>query len=218
MTDPNTNSRPEPQKTPADPRTAYKPITLEDVQPKEDAFFNELDTPFAKGAGAMLFAVIYFLGRNSYFMSPLLIVILLACVLYRMSPRERAIAGIPATIAAIRLGTGLADEFTLNRVSTHPNLLQMQAPGVTWVPLFLAACLFYSPWKFSRTSRAVFWQSLVYLMAGLLPTGGLFVVSTIITFGLFFVITFTLILDLSSSAVTENLVMPRPLEGVPVHG
>ena len=217
MTEPNANSRPEPQKPPADPRAAYKPITLADLQQKEEVFFKDLDTPFAKGAAAMLFAAIYFLGRNSYFMSPLLIVILLACVLYRMDPRERAIAGIPVTIAAIRLGMGLADDFTLNRVSTHPNLLQMQAPGVTWVPLFLGACLFYSPWKFSRTSRAVFWQSLVYLMAGLLPTAGLFVVSTIITFGLFFVITVTLILDLSSSAFTENLTMARPLEGLPVH-
>jgi hypothetical protein len=218
MNDPNTNSRPEPSKPPTNPRIAYKPLTLEDLRQNEDGFFKDLNTPFAKGAAAILFAVIYFLGRNSYFMSPLLIVILLACVLYRMNARERAIAGIPATIAAIRLGMGLADDFTLNRVSNHPNLLPMQAPGVTWVPLFLAACLFYSPWKLSRTSRAVFWQSLVYLMAGLLPTGGSFVVSTVITFGLFFVITLTLILDLSSSTFTENLPIARPLEGLPIHG
>jgi hypothetical protein len=217
MTDPTANSSPEPQKRPVDPRAAYKPITLEDVRQKEDEFFKDMDTPVAKGSAAMLFAAIFFLGRNSYLMSPLLVVILLACVLYRMNRRERSIAAIPLTFAAIRLGTALSDDFTLNAVSTFSTILRLKSTGVTWLPLFLAAVLFYAPWKHSRTSQAIFWQSLVYLMSGLLPLDGFFVVSTMLTFSIFFVITITLILDLTKDWLPSDLPVVRILESAPAH-
>lgn len=214
MTDPTANSSPEPQKHPVDPRTAYKPITLEDLQQKEDGFFKDMDTPLAKRSAAILFAAIFFLGRHMYLMAPLQAVLLLACVLYRLNARERAIAAIPATFAAIRLGTQLGEEFTLNRVSSISGMLHAQATGVTWLPLFLAACLFYTPWRLSRTSQAIFWQALIYLLAGLLPIEGVFVVSTALTFGMFFVISITLILDLSKAWPAEDLPevrLPEPL-------
>jgi hypothetical protein len=216
MTDPTANSSPEPQKRPVNPQTAYKPITREDLQQQEEGFFKDLDTPLAKRSAAILFAAIFFLGRQMYLMAPLQVVVLLACVLYRLSPRERMIAAIPATFAAIRLGTQLGEDFTLNRVSNYPTMLHAQATGVTWVPLFLAACLFYTPWKLSRTSRAIFWQALVYLMAGLLPIEGIFVISTMLTYGMFFVTACTLIWDLSAGWLSDNLPEARPLDTLPV--
>ncbi len=215
MTDPTANSLPEPQKRPVDPRTAYNPITLEDLEQKEDGFFKGLDTPFAKRSAAILFAMIFFLGRHLYLMAPLLVVVLLACVLYRLNGRERTIVAIPVTLAAIRLGTQLGDEFTLNTVSNYPAMLHAQATGVTWLPLFLAACLFYTPWKLSYTSRAIFWQALIYLMAGLLPIEGFFLISTILTYGLFFVISFAIIRDFSPAWFASNQPEVRILEPLP---
>jgi hypothetical protein len=216
MTDSTENSSPGPQKPSASPRNAYNPVTLKDLEQKEEPFFKNLNSPFAKRWAAILFAAIFFLGRRMYLMTPLQVVVLLACVLYRLSPRERMIAAIPATFAAIRLGTQLGEDFTLNRVSSYPTMLHVQATGVTWVPLFLAACLFYSPWKLSRTSRAIFWQALVYLMAGLLPIEGIFVISTMLTYSMFFVTAFTLIWDLSAGWLSDNLPEARPLDTLPV--
>lgn len=218
MTDPTANSMPEPQKPPVDPRAAYKPITLEDLEQNEEGFFKDLNTPLAKTSAAILFAAIFFLGRHLYFMAPLLVVVLLACVLYRLNGRERTILAIPVTFAAIRLGTALGDEFTLNAVSNYSTILRVQATGVTWLPLFLAACLFYTPWKLSYTSRAIFWQALIYLMAGLLPVEGFFVVSTVLTYGIFFVISFAMIRDFSPAWFASNLPAARPLETLPAHG
>jgi hypothetical protein len=215
MTDQPANSSPEPQKRSVDPRTAYKPITAEDVQQKEDGFFKDLDTPLAKRSAALLLAAIFFLGRHMYLMAPLQVVVLLACFLYRLNARERMIAAIPATFAAIRLGTQLGDVFTLNAVSNYPTMLHAQAAGVTWVPLFLAACLFYTPWRLSRTSQAIFWQALIYLLAGLLPSEGIFVVSTILSYGMFFVISFTLIWDLSTGWLSDSLPEVRILDTLP---
>jgi len=215
MTDPTANSSPEPQKRPLDPRAAYKPIALQDLPKTEDTFFKGLETPFAKRWAAILFAMIFFLGRNSYFTAPLLIVVLLACVLYRMNARERMIAAIPLTCAAIRLGTALGEDFTLNAVSTFSTILRAKSTGVAWLPLFLAACLFYSPWRHSRTSRAIFWQALLYLLAGLLPIEGFFVISTMLTFCMFFVISITLILDLVTDWLPNSLQEPRFLDPVP---
>jgi hypothetical protein len=217
MTDPTANSSPEPQKRPSDPRAAYKPITLEGLQQKEDGFFKDMDTPFAKRWAAILFATIFFLGRHLYFMAPLMVVVLLACVLYRLNARERMIAAVPTTFAAIRLGTLLGEDLTLNAASNHSTVLQLQSSGVMWVPLFLAACLFYSPWRLSLTSRAIFWQAVVYLTAGLLPLEGFLIVSTMLTFGMFFIISFTLIRDLSTEWVVADLREVRLPEPLPAH-
>jgi len=217
MTDPTANSSPEPQKRSANPRNAYNPVTLKDLEQKEEPFFKNLNSPFARRWAAILFALIFFLGRRMYLMAPLQVVVLLACVLYRMNSRERLIAAVPLTFAAIRLGTQLGEEFTLNRVSSYPALLHAQAAGVTWLPLFLAACLFYTPWKISRTGRAIFWQALLYLMAGLLPLEGFFVLSTALTVCMFFVISATLILDISKDPLADYLPAARPLAPLPAH-
>jgi hypothetical protein len=217
MTDPTANSSPEPQKRPVDPRAAYKPITLEDLQQQGDGFFKGMDTPFAKRWAAILFAAIFFLGRHLYFMAPLMVVVLLACVLYRLNTRERAIAAVPATFAAIRLGTLLGEDLTLNAASNHSTIVHLQSSGVMWLPLFLAACLFFTPWRFSLTSRAVFWQAVVYLTSGLLPLEGFFVISTILTFWMFLIITFTLIRDLSTDWAVDDFHAARPLDPLPAH-
>jgi hypothetical protein len=217
MTDPTSNSSPEPRQRPVDPRATYNPITLEDLQHHEDRFLRGMETPLAKRWAAILFAAIFFLGRHLYFMAPLMVVVLLACFLYRLNARERAIAAVPATFAAIRLGTLLGEDLTLNAASNYSTIAPLQTSGVMWLPLFLAACLFFTPWRFSLTSRAVFWQAVVYLMSGLLPLQGFFVLSTILAFWMFVIITFTLIRDLSTDWAVADLHVARPLDPLPAH-
>jgi hypothetical protein len=217
MTDPIANSSPEPRKRPVAPRAAYNPITLEDLQQKEDGFLKGMDTPVAKRWAAILFGAVFFIGRQLYFMAPLMVVVLLGCVLYRLNARERAIAAVPATFAAIRLGTMLGEDLTLNAASNHSTLMHMQSSGVMWLPLFLSACLFFTPWRFSLTSRAVFWQAVVYLISGLLPLEGFFILSTILGFWMFFIISFTLIRDLSTDWAVADLPQARLLDPSPAH-
>jgi hypothetical protein len=217
MTDPTANSSPEPRKRPVDPRAAYNPITLEDLQQKEDGFFKGTDTPFAKRWAAILFTAIFFLGRHLYFMAPLMVVVLLACLLYRLNSRERAIAAVPATFAAIRLGTMLGEDLTLNAASNHSTIVHLQSSGVMWLPLFFAACLFFAPCRLSLTSRAVFWQAVVYLMAGLLPLEGFFIISTILAFWMFLIISVTLIRDLSTDWLVSDPRQVRLMDPVPAN-
>jgi len=54
-------------------------------------------------------------------------------------------------------------------------------------------------------------------MSGLLPLDGFFVVSTMITFSIFFVITITLILDLTKDWLPNSLPEVRILESAPAH-
>jgi hypothetical protein len=219
MSEPTGNFSAEQHKQKVDPRSAYKPITLQDLEAKEDPFFKDLDTPLAKWAAVLLFVLIFIMARDLYFLSPLLILILLGCVLYRMNTRERAIAGVPITFAAIRLGISLAEMFPMRTLGTAANMLRAQTSGVMWVPLFLGACLFYTPWKATYTSAVVFWESVVYLLAGLLPIDGFLGISSMMAYAMFFVIGFTLVRDFSPAWFASNCApAAQPLEALPSHG
>jgi hypothetical protein len=199
-----TSNRPEQPK-----RHGYNPITLGDVQPeKADPFFAGLETPVARALIAGLFLVVFGLSTHSVIASPFMMLILLACLLFRMTPRERAIAAAPLTFSTIRLASQIAGPFGLwcFPLSRPPAPLGAGfETGSTFVPLFLAACLFFTTAPESNTSRVAFWYSIAILLSGLLPGEGYTVICAVLYYTLFFVILVTIVTDINPRSVTRPL-------------
>src|SRR5262249_23222199 len=135
-------------------RSTYQPVTREDVQPQsESALFEGLESTSSRTFAGLLFAAIFVLSEGLSYLSGLLYLILLVCLLYRMDSRERRIAAVPLTFAATRLGLSFTALFAggwvspVRPTSNNPALIG----GLHWMPLLFAAYLFYSPWKSSHT-------------------------------------------------------------------
>jgi hypothetical protein len=179
-------------------RDGYNPITLEDVQP--DPFFRNLDTPGSRIIGAAAFLFMFSQAGNTAVAAPLVMLVLLACLFLRMTPRERALTAVPLTFSALRLATQLASPMGVWRFATPA---VAAAGGSHWytgtvlLPLFLATYLFFNSSIESNTGRLVFWYSLAVLLSGLLPSEGYAVICAMLYYTLFFVVLVTFITDLN---------------------
>jgi hypothetical protein len=196
-----------------DARSAYNPVTLQDVQAKpESPLFEGLESTSSRTVAGLLFAVIFLVSRELLELSGLLVILLLVCVLYRMDARERQIAAIPLVFATTRIGICLSMQF--HRGSVSPASLGSNNEGLLgslhWMPLLFAAYLFYSPWKTSSTSRVVFWYSISLLLSGLLPGDGYLYIAGMLFYSLFIAIGIALIIDFSSDGFAERK-SARPL-------
>jgi hypothetical protein len=223
MTDHSFNEHPErsvPNQPRRDvPRGGYNPITLDDLhKPGEsgiEALVGPLDTNVARSFNAILFVLIFVFSNRVLELSPLIIVVLLGGLLYRMNKRERLIAGAPLTFAAVRLGMLLAERYSPWDTSSYstPGILHANDIGVPWMPLFLSVCLFYMPVKDTYTSKLVFWDSVVVLLSGLLPVDGYLVIFSAVLYTLFLGIAIALAFDLG--AVPKWLLQSDPRPAAP---
>ena len=195
-------------------RGAYNPITLEDVQPAEpDPFFRGLENPSSRMVVGALFVVIFFLANHSSVATPVVLLILLACLLYRMTRRERAITTLPLAFSTVRLATEFAGPLGIWKYATAlaPETVSPSLEaGTAWVPLFLAAYLFFTPSQQSKCYRVVFWYSVLLLLSGLLPGAGYAAVCAMLFYTLFFALLVTFIVDLN-----PGLNAARPLAAAP---
>lgn len=195
-------------------RSGYNPITLGDVQPDPpDPFFANVDSPTSRIVGAALFLFIPAMCGNLAVAGPLVMLVLLACLLFRMSPRERAVTAVPLTFSAVRLGTQMAGPLGIWRYAMSPASLSVASQmgtGIVWLPLFLAAYLFFTSGIESHTGRVVFWYSLTVLLSGLLPGEGYAVVCAILYYTLFFVMLVTIVTDLQPRANIARPLTPAP--------
>ena len=196
-------------------RNGYNPITLGDVQPNPpDPFFSNLDAPGARMVGAALFLLLLAMSTNAAVAAPLMMLVLLACLLFHMDSRQRALTAVPLIFSTVRLGAQLAGPLGMWRhaVASGPiqaSQLQFDS-ATTWLPLFLAAYLFFTSSIDSHTARVVFWYSLALLLSGLIPGQGYIVVFAMLYYTLFFVIFITIVIDLSDRSTTARpLVMER---------
>ena len=210
-----TNQTPEQPK-----RNGYNPITLGDVQPNSpDPFFASLDTPGSRIVGAALFLLLFTMSTNTTVAAPLMLLVLLACLLFRMGPRERGLTAVPLTFSAVRLGFHMAGplgiwSYAIGGTGSSPAL--RWDVGATWLPLFLAAYLFFTSTIESNTGRVVFWYSVATLLSGLIPGSGYVVIFAMLYYSLFFAILVSIIMDLSAYAsAARPLSMPQ--EPIRVH-
>jgi len=198
-----------------DPRSVYQPITAEDVRNAYgSSLFAGLETSSARTLGGILFFVIFLVSRNVLQASALMLVVLLACLLYRMDKRERQIAAIPLTFSAVRLGFQISEHLSMWRpwagnadAVAAGNAFES---GIHWLPLFFCAYLFYSPWKASYTSRLVFWYSMILVLSGLLPGDAYLYICSMLFYTLFIAIVITLILDLHPRVFDADGAVQQP--------
>jgi hypothetical protein len=208
MTDHSFNDHPEPavpnQARRDVPRGAYNPITLDDLQkPSEsglEALIGPLETNVARSCAAIFFVLMFVFSHRVLALAPLIIVVLLGGLLYRMHKRERLIAGAPLTFAAARLAMLLTERFSPWDTSAYatPGIFHSNDIGVPWMPLFLSVCLFYMPVKDTYTSKLIFWDSVVLLLSGLLPVDGFWVVFSVVLYTLFAGMAIALAFDLGA--------------------
>jgi hypothetical protein len=185
------------------PRGVYNPIICGEESSQQSPFFAQLDSPLAKLFVGLLFAVIFTIAWARPEFSPLTIIVVVGCLLYRLEPWQRKLAAAPLLLAAIRFLL-LLQAYTFG-FSTHvsrANNLPGQWPegdiGMPWVPAFLSVCLYFLPRKHSLLLKIVVGEALAVVLSSLLPAGGSMVILAIINYTMFFAVTIGLVVDLKS--------------------
>jgi hypothetical protein len=162
--------------------------------------FGAGNAPEARWLAMPLFGMMYYVAQQFPEFWPVTILVLLACLLFRMEARDRELAGVPLTLAALRL----AYQMTSNRLvsigstGTVPPQLKASMLGMPWVPLFFAICIFYLPRKATVTGKIMVASAICMLISGLLPGDGYIVIFGMIEYMLFVGVAAGLIADYSS--------------------
>ena len=122
---------------------------------------------------------------------------LLACLLFRLQGRAREIAGVPLTLAAIKLAYQMTPDATTLPGTQVLLTEQFKAAmtGLPWVPMFLAICIFYLPQTATVTGTIVRAGAFALLISGLIPGDGYIVVLAMIQYTLFLGVLIGLIAD-----------------------
>ena len=148
---------------------------------------------------ALVFVAIYAVSQRYPQLAPLTIAVLIACVLFRLGPRERQFAAVPVAVAGIRLGLQLANSpiWGLGRTASivNPNVVRPADFGLVWLPLFFSVCLFYMPKRISVTSKIILACSIVLLISGLVPGEGYIYLFAMVQYFLFIAIAVGLLID-----------------------
>jgi hypothetical protein len=151
----------------------------------------------ARWLATIVFGAIYWVAQRDPQLRPMTILVLLACLLFRMEGRTREIAGVPLTLAAIKLAYQMTPSATLLPGTQLLMSEQMKAAwtGLPWVPMFLAICLFYLPKKSTVTGSIIRAGAIGLLISGLIPGEGYVVVLGMIQYTLFLGVLIGLIAD-----------------------
>lgn len=149
---------------------------------------------------ALGFFALYAVTQRYVELAPVTIAVLIACVLFRLGPRERQFAAVPVVLAGIKLALELTSSLTLLKLGhTVPSPLSNQLRpvqfGVAWLPLFFSVCLFYMPKRISVTSKITLACSLILLISGLLPDDGYLYMFGLVQTCLFLAIAIGLVID-----------------------
>jgi hypothetical protein len=177
-----------------------------------NSLFGNLDWNEARWLVMLVFALIYWVTERDPLLRPMTILVLLACLLFRMEGRAREIAGVPLTLAGIKLAYQMIPNAT-DLPGTHIMLTeQMKAAltGLPWVPMFLAICIFYLPQKATVTGTIVRAGAFALLISGLIPGEGYIVVLGMIQYTLFLGVLIGLIADHPWNGAAEHAHRPIP--------
>jgi hypothetical protein len=159
--------------------------------------FGNWDLGDARWLVMPLFAAIYWITDRDALLRPMTILVLLACLLFRMEPRARGLAGVPLTLAAMKLAYQMTPSATVPSATFGLLSEQTRASivGVPWVPMFLAICIFYLPQKATVTGTIVRLGAIGVLMSGLIPGDGYVAVLALFQYTLFMGVLVGLIAD-----------------------
>jgi hypothetical protein len=202
------------QPSQARPQAGYNPITSDDLKTvcpshSEPSGSGGLNSPVSRCLAAPLFLLIFVYVQRIPELSPLLILVLLGCLFWRMDAGVRRIAAVPLILSGLKLSMEMASYLNISRV----NPVNMQAlgsePGLFWLPVFFSACLVFIPNKESVTFRIIFVGSCLLLAAGLLPGQGFVAIFYMLDFLLFLAMGIGIFADLTNH-------LQRPPQASPV--
>ncbi len=166
-------------------------------KPGSRKVFGDWDLSDARWLVMIVFGFIYWLSERDAFLRPLTIVVLLACLLFRMEPRARQFAGVPLVLAAIKLAYQMTPNSLLpgSTLSMLPEQTKDAIGGLPWVPMFLAICIFYLPKNANVTATIMRVAAIALLISGLIPGDGYIVILAMIQYTLFIGVLVGLIAD-----------------------
>ncbi len=106
--------------------------------------FGNFDLGGARWLVMPLFAATYWITERDALLRPITILVLLACLLFRMERRARELAGVPLTLAAIKLAYQMTPHALLQpgTFALLSDQTKASFAGLPWVPMFLAICIF----------------------------------------------------------------------------
>jgi hypothetical protein len=169
--------------------------------------FGNFDWNEARWLVMVLFGAIYWLTERDPLLRPITILVLLACLLFRLEGRAREIAGVPLTLAAIKLAYQMTPNATMLPGTQVLLSEQFKAAmtGLPWVPMFLAICTFYLPQKATVTGTIVRAFAFALLISGLIPGDGYIVVLAMIQYTLFLGVLIGLVADHPWNGATQDV-------------
>jgi hypothetical protein len=172
-------------------------------QPKGFADYNPFgnwNVGEARWLAMPLFGLIYYVAQQFPDFRPLTIFVMLACILFRMEARDRQLAGVPLTLAAMRLAYQMSSG--ASTLIGAAGIVSPQAKasmlGVPWVPMFFAICIFYLPRRATVTGKIMAASAISMVLSGLLPGEGYVVIFAIVQYTLFVGVLVGLVTDYSS--------------------
>ena len=154
----------------------------------------QLDSVKAKAVGAVVLAAAYFGIEHNPAFGAIAVLLLLVAVLLRLDVRRRNIVLAPLLLSGLRLANQMSvSVFTAN----FRSFVRQAIPTVPmWLPLFLAACLFFAPNLRTATETVIMSFSFLVLLSGLLPGEGYRVVFAIVEYMLFVSIGIAMVVDM----------------------
>lgn len=182
-------------------RGVYNPVRIENPEDHQQPdWFEDLETPYARMLVALLLALIFGIAWRRPEFSPLTIIVVVGCLLYRVETWQRRLATVPLLLAAFRfyllLPVYSAEMIGPNSLSGSPNYIPERLLGFPWILAFLSVCLFFMPRGESITLRIVVVESFAVVLSSLLPGDGFLTIIAIFNYTLFFAVTVGLFVDL----------------------
>lgn len=182
-------------------RGVYNPIRIETPEDhQQPAWFENLETAYARMLVALLFALIFGIAWRRPEFSPLTVIVVVGCLLYRLEAWQRKLASVPLLLAAIRfyllVPAFSAEVIGPNPIRGNPYSLPGSESSIPWFLAFLSVCLFFMPRGESTTLKIVVLESFAVVLSGLLPGEGFLAILALFNYTLFFALAVGLFVDL----------------------
>jgi hypothetical protein len=174
--------------------------------PGGDSRFGNFQWNEARWLVMIPFATIYWAAARDRLLQPLTLLVLLGCLLLKMDPRFRNIAGVPLALAALKLAFQIHAGATVmpGTQILLPENVKTAMTGLPWVPMFLAVCVFYLPQKATVTGMIARATAIGLLISGLIPGDGYVIVLAMVQYTLFIGVLVGLIADFSTNGARQN--------------
>ena len=154
-----------------------------------------------------VFLALYILAEKYPELTGISILLLLACLLYRLTPIWRRLIVAPIGFATLLLVRRVVTFALAADVAIMKNGVKIGF-GSSWLPLFFAVTIFYMPRRPSYSGNFFFGGAVLLLTSGLLPGDGFVAVFSAMQYFLFVALLIVLAIDFTQPAPAP----PKPVE------